>query len=82
MIAHCAAPGCGARFRLWEGKLFHFNPTHRPAADAEYEPGEHFWLCGPCSELFAIRFDPQGHPVVVVQEGELSPHEVEVMAGT
>jgi hypothetical protein len=77
MLRKCANPTCAVPFRsLREGKLF-LTETFPPGSDTPVNAGrrrmprrEHFWLCGPCSCHFTLRFDSeQGMMTVPLSQG-------------
>ena len=59
MVSHCANPSCRKPlFYLREGKIYVFDlpdPNLPASIDGDrVRRLEHFWLCGPCSETFAL----------------------------
>jgi hypothetical protein len=64
MLRKCANPACTVPFRsLRDGKLFLAEAPPNGPEDAldgsrkKVPRHEHFWLCGPCSDHFTLRFD-------------------------
>ncbi len=60
MLSKCANPECTTPLHyLREGKVFKVEKV-RPALVAGKRPVasvEHFWLCGPCSEISTLIYD-------------------------
>ena len=60
MVSHCSNPDCLKPLHyLREGRIYVFDlPDPNTPVSAEVESPlrrlEHFWLCGPCSENFAL----------------------------
>jgi hypothetical protein len=57
MFAKCSNPECGAPFDYREGRLVRFSEL---PLDGQFPAGrqcvEHFWLCGSCSEFYALEY--------------------------
>jgi hypothetical protein len=57
MFLKCAHPDCNSDFDNGHGRLFRFQ--QHPQQDQQpshWHSVKHFWLCGPCSELFTIGY--------------------------
>jgi len=59
MVTQCANPGCAVPLRyLRDGRLFQFEVRSRIQARKLSRQVAHFWLCGKCSSLMTLMFDP------------------------
>ena len=76
MVSHCANPACGVPLRyLREGRLFQFEVRRKGLRGLSREELEeakkntrhvsHYWLCGACSILLTLEFDPSSGVVPV-----------------
>ena len=69
MVAKCANPSCGARFRyLNEGKLFQVERRGAKGVSPTGHNVEHYWLCAGCAQRFTLTANPD-HEVSVVPLG-------------
>lgn len=63
MVSYCANPKCGKPLHyLREGRIFVFD-VPMGAADGTGKRTrrmEHYWLCGACSQTFAMEQSPDG----------------------
>ncbi len=60
MIARCANPDCNSTFRMWEGKVYHFD---RRALDTDGSTKlitDYYWLCGDCAPSFVLELAEEG----------------------
>ena len=60
MIARCANPDCTSTFRMWEGKVYHFD---RKIVDEHGNPNlvtDHYWLCGNCAPSLVLEVAEEG----------------------
>jgi hypothetical protein len=76
MVSHCANPACGVPLRyLRDGRLFQFevrctgsrslNQEEREDVKRNKRHVSHYWLCGACSILLTLQFDPTSGVVPV-----------------
>ena len=77
MYLKCAHPECSTDFDSGHGRLFRFqqNPQQNEQP-AHWHSVKHFWLCGPCSEIFTIGYR-KGLGVLLMDRAEagLSPEQ-------
>ena len=67
MVNQCANPQCAKPLHyLREGRVYIFDmpDTNAPAESKRSRRMEHFWLCGPCSQLMLIEQTAEGVRVV------------------
>jgi len=56
MVNQCANPECRRELHyLRDGKIYLFVLSTKTGSKRR----EHFWLCGPCSDHFTLRFDEE-----------------------
>lgn len=63
MVSNCANPKCGKPLHyLRDGRIFVFDVQNSNAATDGKKSRhlEHFWLCGPCSQTFAMEQSTEG----------------------
>ncbi len=60
MIARCANPDCGATFRMWKGKVFHFDHNVVDQDGRSFTVTDHFWLCGECLQSLTLEWTDEG----------------------
>jgi hypothetical protein len=75
MVTKCANPKCEASFDHRQGRLFRFPKSHfHDGLPANTHSVQHFWLCGACSQRYALQYDA-GHGVAMTGhfEKKLTP---------
>jgi len=59
MITQCANPACAVPLRyLRGGRIFQFEVRSRRQGRKLSRQVAHFWLCGRCSSMMTLAFDP------------------------
>ena len=65
MFSECSNPGCRKGFDFHQGRYFHFRESQRADTRPRNTHGVvHFWLCGRCSQLYALDY-VDGHGTIV-----------------
>jgi hypothetical protein len=78
MIARCANPDCNHTFRMWEGKVYHFDRKVEDVDGSIKLVGDHYWLCQACSPTMSLELAEEGlvlktTELVAVDETDLVP---------
>ena len=62
MVDHCANPKCAKPLHyLREGRIFVFDVDGKQDASGKRTRRlEHYWLCGPCAQMFVLERKPEG----------------------
>jgi hypothetical protein len=62
MVDHCANPKCAKPLHyLREGRIFVFDvDVKKDAAGKSMRRVEHYWLCGPCAQTYALERTVEG----------------------
>jgi hypothetical protein len=78
MVSHCANPACDVPLRyLRDGRLYQFEVRCTnsdgfrltdPALGKSTRHVSHYWLCGQCSALLTLHFDPTSGVIPVAVE--------------
>jgi hypothetical protein len=60
MVDHCANPKCAKPLHyLREGRIFVFD-VNKDAGGKSVRRVEHYWLCGPCAQTYALERTIEG----------------------
>lgn len=70
MIARCANPDCSHTFRMWEGKVYHFDRKVEDVDGSIKLVADHYWLCQECSLTMSLELTEEG---LVLKTTELVP---------
>ena len=70
MIARCANPDCNATFRMWEGKVYHFDRKIEDVDGSIKIVADHYWLCQQCSPTMSLELTEEG---LILKTTELVP---------
>ena len=78
MIARCANPDCNNTFRMWEGKVYHFDRKIEDVDGSVKLVADHYWLCQACSPTMSLELTEEGlvlktTELVSVNEKDLVP---------
>ena len=60
MIARCANPDCDCTFRMWEGKVYHFDRKVEDVDGSIKLVADHYWLCQACSPTMSLELTEEG----------------------
>ena len=76
MIARCANPDCVSTFRMWEGKVYHFDRKVEDVDGSIKLVADHYWLCQACSPTMSLELTEEGLVLKTTELVPVSDHEL------
>jgi hypothetical protein len=84
MVNQCANPNCCKPLHyLREGRIFVFDlpDPSTPAPGGRARRLQHFWLCGPCSEIMVMEQTSEMEIQVRVKSSKVKAGTIEILPG-
>ncbi len=76
MIARCANPDCSSTFRMWEGKVYHFERKIEDVDGSIKLVADHYWLCKQCSPTMSLELTEEGLILKTTELVSVSDHDL------